>query len=758
MVSSNDILRVYGRAADLRHYRPVGYRALIILLLTFLLFNVESSAQTDYPALFDQTLAGTQVQVDKAMEQAFLVPTPKDMAGGYTHEVHKQNWKTLADAGALYRLTGEVKYAAFVRDALLQYAAVYSSWPTHPTARSYATGKLFWQCLNDANWLVYVSGAYGDIYDWLDPAVRARLNDELFRPMADFLSIENPQFFNRIHNHSTWGNAAVGMIGLVMHDEELVERALYGIPVADLPADLRDDDSGKIISETGRAGFLAQLDLSFSPDGYFTEGPYYLRYALSPFLLFGRALAEGRPDLDILAYRDSILGKAIGALLLQADPKGDFFPLNDSQKGMSLYAPEVVKTVDYGYHLYGRDPGLLSLAEVQGTVTLDAAGLAVATALADGKARPFRPRSLAFTDGPEGTEGGVGILRGYGADSAATVVVMKYSAQGMGHGHFDKLSYSLYDDTGEVVQDYGAARWVNIDQKGGGRYLPENQSWAKQSVAHNTLVIDRSSHYEGDIRIGERYHPDLYAFRTAGDSLQLMSAVSDHAYPGRRLHRSQWLLTDPVFDHPLLIDLFRARGDTVAVHELPTWYHGQLMETSVSYATNDTLAPMGRAHGYQHLLLEARGEVDTTTAKVQWFGRGRFYTQTMVTQAGDELLFVRPGANDPEFNLRRDPGFLLRREGQHSTTFAAVLESHGGYDPRVEVAGDPYGSIAGVELLLDNDDHTALRITHRLGKQWLLLLANTDAAADREHELTLNGASYRWRGVHHLITSSHASE
>ncbi len=731
-------------------------RHLLCILLC--LAGLLTHAQTDYPPLFQQTLAGTQVQTDLAMEQAFLVPTPKDMAGGYTHEVHKQNWKTLADAAALYRLTGEERYAAFVRDGLLAYAEVYRDWPTHPTARSYATGKIFWQCLNDANWLVYVSGAYQDIYDWLDPAVRTKLNDELFRPMADFLSIENPQFFNRVHNHSTWGNAAVGMIGLVMDDDELVQRALYGIPTDELPADLRDDDSGKIMSETGRAGFLAQLDLSFSPDGYFTEGPYYLRYALSPFLLFGRALAEKRPDLDILAYRDGILGKAIDALLLQADPRGDFFPLNDSQKGMSLYAPEVVKAVDYGYYLYGQDPSLLSLAEVQGTVTLDTAGLAVATALAGGKARPFRPKSIAFTDGPEGDEGGVGILRGYGADSAATVLVMKYSAQGMGHGHFDKLSYSLYDDTGEVVQDYGAARWVNIDQKGGGRYLPENQSWAKQSVAHNTLVIDRTSHYDGDIRIGERYHPDLYAFVTAGDSLQLVSAVSEHAYPGRRLHRSQWLLTDPVLAHPLMIDLFRAQGDSAAVFELPTWYRGQLMATNLDYTTNDTLAPMGADHGYQHLFLEARGKADTTTATVQWFGQGRFYTQTMVTEAGDELLFVRPGANDPEFNLRRDPGFMLRREGPSSSTFAAVLESHGSYNPRVEVAGDPYGSITGLELLLDNADYSALRITHRLGKEWLLFLANSDPAADREHELTINGQSYQWRGVHHLITSAHASK
>ena len=730
------------------------YLPLLGVMAAWLLLTPGCPATAqDYPPLFAETLARTQVQVEAAVAQGLEAPTPMDMAGGYTHEVHKQNWKTLRDAGALFRLTGEEKYATFVRDALLLYAERYPTWPRHPTNRSYATGRIFWQCLNDANWLVYVSQAYGDIYDWLEPDVRRRLNEELFRPMADFLSLENPQFFNRIHNHSTWGNAAVGMIGLVMGDDELVQRALYGIPDDQLPADLRDDDSGRVLSETGRAGFLAQLDLSFSPDGYFTEGPYYLRYALSPFLLFGRALAEKRPDLRVLQYRDGILGKAIYALLLEADPRGDFFPINDAQKGMSLYAPEVIKTLNYGYYLYGRDPALLSVAADQGAVMLDEAGLAVATDLAAGKAEPFRPTSVRFADGPAGDEGGVGILRAYGGDGTEqTCLVMKYSAQGMGHGHFDKLSYSLYDRTGEVVQDYGAARWVNIDQKGGGRYLPENQTFAKESVAHNTLVVGQTSHYRGDIRIGERHHPTPYAFVDTG-ALQLVSAVSDHAYEGRRLHRAQWLLTDAAFDHPLLIDLFRTRGGAPAQHDLPTWYMGQLLSTSFDYATEAPLRPLGEGHGYEHLLLEARGAAGDGTSSVGWFSGQRFYTQTMVTRPGDEVLFVRPGANDPSFNLRRDPGFILRRPAVATTSMLSVLETHGSYSPRDEVARRPYGSVADVRLLVDNAAYVALEITDKTGRRWRLFFSAADADPARQHSLTIAGRTYRWRGVQHLITN-----
>ncbi len=701
--------------------------------------------------LFAREIARTRARVDGIMAAGIEVPVPEDMAGGYTHEEHKRNWSTLRDAGALFVHTGEERYASFVRDALLRYAELYPTIPTHPTARSYATGKLFWQCLNDANWLVYVSQAYGDIYDWLPEEERTLLNDRLFRPMADFLSVGNPQFFNRIHNHSTWGCAAVGMIGLVMEDAALVNRALYGLPPGSLPDDLRDDDSGLIKDKYGRAGFLSQLDLSFSPDGYFTEGPYYLRYALSPFLLFGRALAEKRPDLDILAYRDGILGKAIGALVLQADPTGDFFPINDSQKGMSLYSPEVVKTVDYGYFLYGEDPELLSLAVIQDRVTLDAAGRAVSDAIAAGKARPFRPASTLFTDGADGKQGGVGILRAYGADDHASVLLLKYAAQGMGHGHFDRLGYSFYNELGEVIQDYGSARWVNIDQKGGGRYLPENNSWAKQSVAHNTLVVDETSHFGGDISRAEEHHPDLYAAITDPNSPQLISAGEDHAYPGRELHRTQLLVTDEAFAEPLLIDVFRTRGPAPATYDLPTWYKGQLLANNCECRTPNELKPLGTDHGYQHLWAEARCRPTDSLLRVSWLHNGRFFTRTATVEAGDELLLVRPGANDPEMNLRRDPGLVHRRGGEKSTTFVSVLETHGNYSPRNEVPTSPYGQLTDLALLTDTEDYTALSFAHENGDSWLLLLANQDAGAETNHRLTIAGRKYDWRGVHQLI-------
>ncbi|MEL6536328.1 MAG: alginate lyase family protein, partial [Bacteroidota bacterium] len=274
--------------------------------------------------LLDQTYARTMQEVHSAMELGIDVPVPKDLAGGYTHEQHKVNFFILQKAGILFQVTGEEKYAEYIKDMLFAYKDLFPTVDRHPATRSYARGKFFWQCLNDANWLVYMSQAYDCIYYWLSEEDRLLLNTELFRPYADFLSVENPQFFNRIHNHSTWGNAAVGMIGLVMDDEELVQRALYGLDQA-VPGDQIRDNDGGLITLPGqkKAGFLAQIDEAFSPDGYYTEGPYYQRYAMYPFLIFAEALANKRPELGIVAYRDSVLIKGVYALRNLANTDGE---------------------------------------------------------------------------------------------------------------------------------------------------------------------------------------------------------------------------------------------------------------------------------------------------------------------------------------------------------------------------------------------------------------------------------------------------
>ena len=709
--------------------------------------------------MFDKVVADVKKEIDGEIALGIQVPVPKDMAGGYTHERHKRNFFVLQKAGNLFQITQEEKYGIYVRDMLLEYAKLFPTIPIHPTNRSYATGKIFWQCLNDANWLLYASQAYDCVYDFCTKEERDQLEKDLFRPLADFLSIDNPKFFNRIHNHSTWGNAAVGMIALVMNDKELLDRALYGLKKDGLSTNEVDNDGGfiKLEGQT-KAGFLAQLDYSFAPDGYFTEGPYYLRYAIYPFLLYGKALVNNRPDLDILNYRDGILKKAVYGMLLQTDPQGQFFPINDAQKGMSVKAREIITAVDNIYYHCGNDPQLLSIAALQNKVLLDETGFAVAKALQNQKAKPFQPKSMVFKDGDDGKKGGVAVLRSNSDSGDETSLVFKYSAQGMGHGHFDKLSYSLYDQGGEVIQDYGAVRWVNIDQKGGGRYLPENKTFGKQTIGHNTLVVNQKSHYEASVKKGEAHHPDLFFANTDHANFQIVSAKDAYAYPDAMMHRTLILLKNKDFKNPLLLDIFRVASQKENQYDLPTWFQGHLLSTSFDLSTETTqLTPLGEDYGYQHIWKEVSGKSTDKPTQLTWFEKGKFFTMTSSSNPGDEFILGRLGANDLNFNLRRDPVFIHRRQ-EKNTIFASVIESHGTYDPVSEIPLQPFPTIESVAVLKDNEQYTVVSFTRGASEEegrekmtWTIILANQNNNENAIHKITIGDQTYNWTGPYYLI-------
>ena len=695
--------------------------------------------------LFDASLAAVKAEVDAEIELGIDTPIPKDFSGGYTHKRHKQNFLVAQKAGALFQILQDDRYATYVRDMLFQYEAMYRDLPLHPQQRSYARGKIFWQCLNDSNWLVYMSQAYDSIYGWLSEDERRKLEHNLFRPFADFISIENPQFYNRVHNHSTWGSAAVGMIGLVMGDDELVQRALYGIEDDGIDAGMAKDNDGGFIRVAGqKAGFLANLEEPFSPDGYYTEGPYYQRYAMYPFLIFAQALHNVRPELNALEHKDGVLLKSVDALLHLSDADGEFFPLNDGQKGMSYYSRELVTAVSIAYHLGGNDPQLLSIAGKQGRVLLDDSGFAVALGVRDGRARPFVKRSINLSDGSDGTQGGVAVLRHGDED---LTLVFKYTAQGLSHGHYDKLSYSLFEKGEEVVQDYGLVRFVNIGQKGGGNYLPENTTWAKQTIAHNTITRNETSHFDGRYEVGSRHHSVLHFFDASNGSVQVVSAREVNAYPDAAMLRTMAMIKDENFEKPFVLDLVKIEADKASQYDLPVYFMGQVIETNFDYRAPATLSALGTGNGYQHLFLEGVGPAPAgKNTKFLWMGNGQFYTLTSATRSNDRLLFTRIGANDPEFNLRRDAALIIRRKDAADTVFASVLEPHGSYSPVSEFARNSNSGIADLKIVYDDREYTAVSIEDVDGNISLFVVSNLDNAASKRHELRLGDDAYRWRG------------
>lgn len=679
---------------------------------------------------FADTLNALAVKVDSQIGEPIAVPLPKDAGGGYTHEQHKTNAKTIYEAGKLFEFTGEERYAKHAEKLLLAYAEMYPGLGLHPKQKEQSPGRLFWQNLNESWWLVYSIQGYASIKDALSPASREKIETDLLRELTKFLSVDAPETFNKIHNHGTWATAAVGMTGYVLDDDDLVEKALLGL------------------DKSGDYGFLKQLDELFSPDGYYNEGPYYQRYALMPFVLFGQAIEANEPEREIFEHRDGILKKAIYTTIQQNYGKL-FFPINDAIKDKDIATAELQYGVAIAYDLTG-DPGLLSIAKAQGQVVPTKGGKALADAVARGEAKPFDYASMRLRDGASGNEGALDILRA-SKDPDGLAVVIKNTSQGLGHGHFDKLGLLVYDSGHEIIRDYGAARFLNVEAKYGGHYLPENNSFAKQTIAHNALVVDETSHFNGSTEVGNQYAPQLGAF-VVSENLQITNAEITTAYKDVALRRTVAMIKDSAFSHPIIVDLLEAQADMAHQYDLPFYYNGQLVETNFEISA-DPLArrPLGADNGYEHLWLVGESAFINGNAQITWLLDRRFYSVTSAVPDLTRVAVAEIGANDPNFNLRREPAFIFRTQTTDGVSFASVIEPHGEYNPTVEYTTDSHSNVKSVAHFR-SDTAAYVLIETKDGEQVGLGIA-ADSEEDASHTVTVDGEEIAWTGPYKLFHS-----
>lgn len=679
---------------------------------------------------FDQTLAKAQAKVAARLDSSLDIPTPKNPGGGYTHETHKANGFLLYDIGQLYKLTGDKKYAEFAGQAMMEYADVYPSWGLHPAKKEQSPGRMFWQNLNESMWLLNVSQCYDAIKDTLTDAQREKIETDLLRNMADFLSVGAPETFNKVHNHGTWATAAVGLTGYAIGDDEYVEQALLGL------------------DKSGEAGFLKQMDVLFSPDGYYNEGPYYHRFALKPFVIFAQAVEKNNPERKIFEKRDGILKKATYSLVHQAYG-GLFFPINDAIKEKGIRTDELLNAVAIVYDLTG-DTGLLSIAQEQDTFVLTPESRKLAKDLAAGKATPFDYKSMRLGDGQNGTEGALDILRA-SADPKGLAVVAKNTSQGLGHGHFDKMGLLVYDAGHEILRDYGAARFLNIEAKYGGHYLPENNKYAKQTVAHNALVVDETSHFNSDVDVGNLNYPTLGEFINS-DGLKLTSAEISSAYDDVRIGRSVAVIEDAAFSGPVVIDLMEAHADAAHSYDLPFHYNGHLIDTNFEVQADPlSRAPLGVKNGYQYLWKVAEAQPVDGLSQVTWLLDKKFYSVSSAVPAGTKIVFTQIGANDPNFNLKPEPGFMLRARKADGVSFVSVIEPHGDYNPTAEYTIGSHSRVKSVSHF-ESGAAEFILIETKDGNTVGLGLGAEDNP-NGTHSVDVNGKMMSWTGPAKLFHS-----
>lgn len=684
---------------------------------------------------FDRSIAELRTIADKAVAGSIVVPVPKDAGGGYTHEKHKSNYYDMYSAGIMYQLSSDKRYAQFVKNMLMEYAKIYRNLPLHPVEKSEAKGKIFWQTLNDAVWLVHTANAYDCIYNYLTQTERKEIESKLFYPMVEFISNgneKNYETFNKMHNHGTWAMAAVGLAGYAIGDKNLVNKALYGS------------------NKDGKSGFIKQLDTLFSPDGYFTEGPYYQRYAIWPFLIFSQAIQHNQPDLALFKYRNGILNKATNTLL-ECTYQDEIFHLNDALD-KTIETQELISAVDITYQNNQTNKALLDIAKRQKKYLVSDAGIVTAKAVAANEAKPFVYHSLLLRDGAKGDEGGIAIFRA-DASKTTTLLTLKATSHGLSHGHYDKLSITLFDNGNDILADYGAVRFLNIEPKSGGGYTTENYTWGMQTIAHNTVTIDETSHFNANIKTSSQNHSDINFCSYLNKNCQVVSATENHAYRGVALQRITALVNDNSFEHPIALDLFRVVSDSTHQVDFPFYFKGQMIASNFKFTKNLTeLHPLGTKNGYQHLWKEATAKTDLLNSQFTWLNGNRFYTITSVTNQQSELFFNRVGANDKEFNLRPETAFMIRQKAVKNHTFVSAIEPHGVYDLSREITSGVESNIASIALLVDNESYSAIVVKMTSGKSFLFIAVNSDFNETKTRNISIENQNLEFKGNYYFGT------
>ncbi len=224
-----------------------------------------------------------------------------------------------------------------------------------------------------------------------------------------------------------------------------------------------------------------------------------------------------------------------------------------------------------------------------------------------------------------------------------------------------------------------------------------------------------------------------------------MSGIVREYYQGVDMQRSVLVANVDGIENPLVIDLYRLITEDEHEYDFPVHHNGQIIRTGFDYDYNTSLKAMGPDNGYQHLWQVAQGNVESGSL-VSWLHGHSYYSMVSSATNGGEVIFARTGANDPDFNLRSEPAFVLRQKGK-SHLFANVLETHGYFNESIEASVDARGKVARVEVVGMDEVASVVRLHFVEGQALTFAVSNQTGGKQHEaHSVTFEGETFSWVG------------
>jgi len=419
----------------------------------------------------------------------------------------------------LFRLTGDFTALDLTRDILTKYANRYAFF-----AESENGGKLTYQSLDEATWLLPIAWACGLIRDSIMPAEFDLICKNLIQPAAVLLmkwSHSIPQ------NIQCWRGAALHAAAMVLQSDDLISYAIRG-----------------------PEGLVAQLNAGVTDDGFWQEGSLsYHFYALWPLLWTAITCSVVRDHPKLPEMLEAPFRLALPDLSLPTF--NDCWPECHLEREVAHGTPEAAAFYELGYSWYRR-PAFAALLKriyrqrVRGT--LEALLFGEYLPLSD-QLPKLRSFALAST--------GIGMLRDETNSEDGLSTVLKFSSHGGMHEHADQLSISIYSGTTPICRDYGTTGYGDA----------ELTSWYRSTLAHNTLIVD------------ERDQPftfgDLIAFNRSENTFNLLAAQvawNKDNYQGVQTKRIL------IQRKGRLIDIVLASADREHIFDLVQHFEGHLEE------------------------------------------------------------------------------------------------------------------------------------------------------------------------------------
>ena len=212
------------------------------------------------------------------------------------------------------------------------------------------------------------------------------------------------------------------------------------------------------------------------------------------------------------------------------------------------------------------------------------------------------------------------------------------------------------------------------------------------------------------------------------------------------------MIEDAAFSGPIVIDLVEAHSENVHSYDLPFHYNGHLIETNFDLQAYPlSRAPLGKKNGYQYLWKVAEANPVDGLSQVTWLLDKKFYSVTSLVPVEAKIVFTEVGANDPNFNLKPEPGFMLRARTNDGVSFVSVIEPHGDYNPTLEYTIGSHSAVKSVSHFENGGDEYIL-IETKAGERVGLGLAG-DTNADTVHTIDVNGTEVTWTGPYKLFQS-----